>query len=413
MPGCNLQATAFDDDGDSRGSGRFDPRDPVTGLPGRFLLLSRLEHALEHAKRRKQPLGVLFISLDDLQRINHGLGYPAGDQLLREASRRLSARIRKEDSFGRLYGGKFLLILEDMHEAEEAARVARDLLTSLRAPLSAADSHEVYQSASIGISIYPHDGETAAELIRHAETAMKRAREQRHGQFCFHTPDMDADILASMELESALCQALKRQELELYFQPKIDLRNRRISDAEALIRWHRGDTLVSPTQFIPLAEKTGLIVPIGAWVIDTACANLRAWADQGQDESRLAVNVSARQFCAGNLDMIVDEALARHGVEPARLELELTESMLMEDPEATSALLHRLKAIGVQLSLDDFGTGYSCLAYLARFPIDTLKVDQSFVRDMVTDANTAGIVAAIISLAHKLGLHVVAEGVEN
>lgn len=393
--------------------------DPVTGLPGRFLLQSHLEHALEHAQRHGQPLAVLLIALDDLQRINQALGYPAGDHILREAGQRLQTRIRKEDSFGRLYGGKFLLLLEHLHEAGEAARVARDLLQALStpinlgAPFNVSAGQAVFQSASIGISLYPDDGAEASSLIRLAEIALLRARAQGHGQLGFHAHDMDADAHARMTLESSLCAAMKSNELELHFQPKTDLHNGLITGAEALLRWRRGDTLVPPGHFIPLAEKSGLIVPIGTWVIDTACARLRTWADQGQRESRLAVNVSARQFHAGNLETVVAEALARHDIEPARLELELTESMLMDDPTATTALLQRLKAIGVRLSLDDFGTGYSCLAYLARFPIDTLKVDQSFVRDMVHDSNTAGIVAAIVSLAHKLHLHVVAEGVET
>jgi len=220
-------------------------------------------------------------------------------------------------------------------------------------------------------------------------------------------------VLPRLELESALRHALERGELELFFQAKGDLHNGRISGAEALLRWHRGEVLVQPGEFIPVAEKSGLIVPIGAWVIDNACAHLRAWADRGITDTRLAVNVSARQLRAGNLETVVSEALARHGVAPHCLELELTESMLMDDPMATTALLHRLKDIGVKLSLDDFGTGYSCFAYLSRFSIDTLKVDQSFVREMVGDANHAGIVAAIIGLARRLNLHVVAEGVET
>lgn len=220
-------------------------------------------------------------------------------------------------------------------------------------------------------------------------------------------------LLSGQELESALRDALARNELELYFQAKGDLHNGRIAGAEALLRWRRGDRVLSPADFISVAETSGLIVPIGAWVIDAACARLRAWADQGLEDTRLAVNVSARQFETGDLEQIVAGALARHGVKPARLELELTESLVMRDPDANIALLRRFKEIGVKLSLDDFGTGYSCFAYLCRFPFDTLKVDQSFVRQMVSDANTAGIVATIITLAHKLRLHVVAEGVEH
>jgi len=224
---------------------------------------------------------------------------------------------------------------------------------------------------------------------------------------------MNSASSQEQEMEFALSHALERGELELFFQPKGDLHNGRIAGAEALLRWRRGDTLVMPGDFIPLAEQSGLVVPIGAWVIDSACAHLRAWADQGYSETRLAVNVSARQFSVGDLETVVSEALARHAINPGRLELELTESMLMDDPEAAVIQLQRLKNLGIKLSLDDFGTGYSSFTYLSHFPIDTLKVDQSFVRHMVSNAKIAGIVAAIIGLAHKMHLHVVAEGVES
>lgn len=368
---------------------------------------------MARARRHGGRLGLLFLDLDHFQGVNEGLGRAAGDQLLDAVEHRLRQRVRKEDSFMRLNGDEFVLILETLQEGQEAARVARELLGCLDAVFAVAGGHEVYQSASIGISLYPDDCEQPDDLVRHAEAAMREAKQLGRGQFCFHTADMNVDALARLELENALRHALARDELELYFQPKVDLHNGHSLAAEALLRWNRDGRVIQPGHFIPLAERTGLVVPIGTWVIQRACACLAAWHEQGLCDIRLAVNVSARQFRQGDLARVVAEALELHGVEPCRLELELTESMLMDDPEATRTLLQRLKDIGVSLSLDDFGTGYSCFAYLSRFPLDTLKVDQSFVRDMVSDANTAGIVASIIALAHKLKLAVVAEGVET
>jgi diguanylate cyclase (GGDEF)-like protein len=375
--------------------------------------LASLEQALAHARHQDHRLGVLLLDLDNFKAINDSLGHTLGDRLLREVEFRLRQRVRQGDTLVHSGGDKFLILLESLNDVRDAARVAEDLQTVLAPVHCLPDDHEVYQGASIGISLYPDDGDDADTLLRAAEAAMYRAKENGRGQFCFYARDMNADALALLEMEVALRRALDGNELELFFQPKADLHNGRIAGAEALLRWRRGDTLVAPGDFIHLAEKNGLVVPMGAWVIDSACACLSAWAKQGFGESRLAVNVSARQFRAGNLETVVSEALARHGVEPARLELELTESALMTDPEHATVMLQRLKDIGVRLSLDDFGTGYSSFAYLSRFPIDTLKVDQSFVNQMVSEANAAGIVAAIISLAHKLGLQVVAEGVET
>lgn len=375
--------------------------------------LANLEHALAHARRRNHRLGVLLLDLDNFKAINDSLGHVLGDRLLLEIESRLRQRVRQEDSLVHFGGDKFLLLLESLNEVQDAARVAEGLLAALAPVHCLPDGHEVYQSASIGIGLYPDDGDDADTLLRAAEAAMYRAKENGRSQFCFYARDMNADALGRLELEAALHQALANNELELFFQPKADLHNGRMAGAEALLRWRRSGTWVAPGGFIPLAEKNGLVVPMGAWVIDTACARLSAWSRQGLGETRLSVNVSPRQFRTGNLETVVSEALARHGVEPARLELELTESTLMTDPEHATALLRRLKAIGVKLSLDDFGTGYSSFTYLSRFPIDTLKVDQSFVGQMVGEANAAGIVAAIISLAHQLGLQVVAEGVES
>ena len=388
--------------------------DHLTDLPNRTLLQLRLEHALERAGRHGDRVGVLYIDLDHFKTVNDSLGHKIGDELLLSVVERLRGRVRKEDTLGRLGGDEFLLVLELMEESQTAADVARDLLAVLAEPFQYSGRHEVFLGASIGISVYPDDGANVAELMGDAEVAMYRAKDRGRGRFCFYTADMNADALAMLELEADLRRALDRNEFVLHYQPKVDLLSGLIVGAEALLRWSRNSReLVPPARFIPLAEKTGLIVPIGAWIIEAACRQMRAWHEQGFRDLRVAVNVSACQFRADDFETTVADILKRHGIPPGQLELELTESMLMDDPEAATALLGRLKSLGVKLSLDDFGTGYSSLAYLSRFPIDTLKIDQSFVKDIVTDPNSAGIVSVVIGLAQRMRLRVVAEGVET
>lgn len=388
--------------------------DPLTGLPNRLLVQSRLEHALSRAERHGSRVAVLFIDLDHFKTVNDSLGHVAGDQLLVDVAQRLGLRVRQEDTLGRFGGDEFLLLLEPLDDPEEAALVARDALAALHAPFPLMGDNEVFIGASIGISIYPDDGASAAELLRDADAAMYQAKGNGRNRFCFYTSDMNRNAMAQLELEVALRRALERQEFVLYYQPKVDLRTGQISGAEALIRWQRsGDQLELPASFIPLAEKTGLIAEIGAWVIDSACRQLRLWRDAGWVDLCLAVNVSGRQFHTQDLVSVVTLALQRHAVPAANLELELTESMLMESPEQTVATLRKLKDIGIKVALDDFGTGYSSFAYLSRFPLDTLKIDQSFVRHIVTEPESAMIAVSIIDLAHRLHLNVVAEGVET
>jgi diguanylate cyclase (GGDEF)-like protein/PAS domain S-box-containing protein len=387
--------------------------DPLTDLPNRLLLQSRLEHAIDRAGRHGQRLAVLFIDLDHFKTINDSLSHLVGDRLLVGVADRLRQRIRSEDTLGRFGGDEFLLILEPLDHPDEAAGVARDLLAALTEPFRLDDGQEFFVGASIGISVYPEDGATATELLRDADAAMYQAKENGRNRFCFYIADMNINASARLQLEADLRRALDRDEFVLYYQPKVDIVTGLISGAEALIRWQRGGTLLAPGHFIPLAEKTGLIVQIGTWVIDAACCQLRAWREAGWIELRVAVNVSSRQFFSGDLVAIVAQALARHDVPAACLELEVTESMLMDDPEKTVSILQALKAIGVKLSLDDFGTGYSSFAYLSRFPIDTLKIDQSFVAKIVSEPDAAMIAVSIIDLAHRLRLKVVAEGVET
>lgn len=388
--------------------------DPLTDLPNRLLLQSRLEHALDRAQRQGHRVAVLFIDLDHFKTVNDSLGHVVGDQLLVDVARRLRGRVRSGDTLSRFGGDEFLLLLEPVGTPDEPAVVARDILTALAAPFVLAGSGEAYVGASIGISVYPDDGANAADLLRNADAAMNEAKTNGRNGFCFYTAGMNANAVAQLALEAALRRAIERDEFVLHYQPKVDLRTGQIVGAEGLIRWQReGGQLETPGRFIALAEKTGLIVPIGTWVIDAACSRLRRWRDAGHPELHLAVNVSGRQFYADDLAEIVAQALARHEVPAACLELEVTESMLMADPERTIAILHALKRIGVKLSLDDFGTGYSSFAYLSRFPIDTLKIDQSFVRDVVSEPTAAMIAVSIIDLAHRMHLKVVAEGVET
>ncbi len=389
--------------------------DPLTDLPNRRLLQLRLEHALERAHRRRSRMAILYIDLDGFKTVNDSLGHPAGDELLVCVATRLRARMREEDTLGRLGGDEFLVVLESLAEPGEAAIVARDLLRAVAEPMRLGGGYEAYVTASIGISVHPDDGSASAvEMLRDADAAMYRAKDQGRNRFCFYTSDLNAKAVAKLELEASLSHALERHEFLLHYQPQVDAVTGRLVGAEALLRWRRnGGALVPPGEFIPVAERSSLILAVGNWVIENACRQIRLWMDAGQPAPRLAINVSARQFAAGDLDVVLHQALSRHRVPADCLEVELTESMLMEKPQATEAMLHRLKAIGVSLALDDFGTGYSSLGYLQRFPIDTLKIDQSFVRSIGQGPDGSTIVDAIIGLAHRLQLRVVAEGVET
>jgi diguanylate cyclase (GGDEF)-like protein/PAS domain S-box-containing protein len=388
--------------------------DPLTDLPNRLLLQSRLEHSLDTARRHDGRLGVLLVDLDHFRRVNDSLGHVAGDRLLVEVTLRLKKRLRHEDTLGRLGGDEFLVLLPELGAPGDVAVVARDLLDALNAPYVLDGGRETYVGASIGISLFPDDAASAADLLRNADAALFRAKDEGRARFCFYTGEMGAEVLGELETEAALRRSLERQELVLHFQPMVDLRSGRLCGCEALLRWQReGAGLVGPLQFIGLAERTGLIVPIGAWVIDAACRQMRLWKDAGLDELQVSVNVSARQFMVGSLEATVAEALARHSVDAKCLELELTESCLMEHPEVAMATLTRLRKLGVRVSLDDFGTGYSSLAYLTRFPITTLKIDRTFITDIISDPPAAMIAGTILGLAHRMGLNVIAEGVET
>jgi diguanylate cyclase (GGDEF)-like protein/PAS domain S-box-containing protein len=388
--------------------------DALTGLPNRLLLMSRLDHVVERARRLVQCGALLFLDIDSFKTINDSLGPVAGDDLLKVVSRRMRQRLKEMDTLARLGGDEFAVLLEDIRGPAQAAEVARDLLAVLAAPVSLPESHEVYVTASIGISLFPDDGENALQLVQHADAALYRAKASGRNTHRFYTLELTHAANERLELEAALRRALEAGEFVVYYQPLVSMEERRILGVEALVRWNRaGGELVLPARFIPLTEETGLIVPLGEWVLREACRQMKAWLDEGMDLGTLAVNLSPTQFRQPDLRYRVEAALAETGLEARFLELEITEGSLMEEGRENDTTLAALKGAGVRIAVDDFGTGYSSLAYLKRLPLDKLKIDMSFVRDLPRDPADVAIVTTIIGMARNLGLEVVAEGVEN
>lgn len=388
--------------------------DPLTKLPNRSLAESRLEQELEQAHRHNQQLSVLFIDLDRFKQVNDSFGHLVGDELLCAVAKRLNERLREGDTLGRLGGDEFILIASPLQEKQDAAIIARDFIHALSEPFVLSNGVEVFIGGSIGISLFPDDGITVADLTKNADAAMYLAKENGRNQFSFYTSALNADARKKLELENDLRRAVLQNELQIHFQPKVDIRSGAICGAEALARWQKSDnTWISPSDFIPLAEKSGVILTIGNWVLEQTCAQMRVWMDAGLPDMCIALNVSARQFRSGHLDKLVSAALEKFKIPPHCLELELTESMLMHEPDRAIATMHKLKNVGVKLSLDDFGTGYSNFGYLRRFPIDSLKIDQSFVQGVTVRAEDAMIVDSIIGLAQRMKLRVIGEGVET
>lgn len=385
-------------------------RDPLTDLPNRTLLRDRVEQAMAMAQREGNDLALLFLDLDRFKNINDSLGHAVGDQLLCEVARRLSLVVRATDTVGRLGGDEFLLLLPGV-DAEAAAAVAQKIMESLSEPCRLA-GHELNTSPSIGIALCPRDGRSFDELLKSADTAMYRSKEQGRNTYCFFSPEMNEEVSQRIVLEGRLRRALDFDEFELFYQPQYDIHGQHLVGAEALIRWRDGDGgYVSPGVFIPVAEESSLIESIGAWVLDEACRQARAWMDLGHP-LRVSVNFSARQFAAKTAVENVEKVLRRHGLPGDLLEIEITESLL-NNLGYTANVLHALRERGIHISVDDFGTGYSSLAYLKRYPIDRLKIDQSFVRESDTDSDDLAISTAVITLGHSLGMKVIAEGVET
>ena len=388
--------------------------DPLTDLPNRLLVQSRLDHALDTAQRENGRLAVLFIDLDRFKDVNDSLGHPVGDELLVAIAQRMRARLRESDTLARLGGDEFLVVLEDIHRPEDAAEVAQGLIRLQDAPIRLPSGHEVYVGVSIGISLYPNDGDSTTELIRQADAAMYQAKSQGRNTFRFYTAALTEAADQRLAMEGRLRRSLQAGEFVVHYQPQFVAATGEVVGCEALVRWQDPDGgLVPPANFIPLAEDTGLIVPLGRWVLETACAQAQAWREAGVADLVMAVNLSGRQLQQRDLVSVVAEALERSALPPDRLKLELTESMIMDHGDEAIALLHSLKALGVSLSIDDFGTGYSSLAYLKRFPIDEMKIDRGFVRDTPDNASDAEIVATIVAMGRNLKLRVVAEGVET
>ena len=388
--------------------------DALTGLPNRMLFDDRLTQALAHSRRRgARGLAIMSLDLDRFKTINETLGHGAGDELLRTIASRLTTVLRAEDTVARLGGDEFLFLVPEIDDVEDVARVARKVLTDLDTALSV-HGHELHVTASLGIAMFPLDGDDADTLIRNADTALSRAKEQGGNRYQLYAPAMNAIALRRLVLENSLRRGIEREELRLHYQPLVSLQDGTFVGVEALVRWQHPELgLVSPAEFIPLAEETGLIVPLTHWVLRTACTQMKEWHDAGLELMTVSVNVSAKRFGATNLPMAIAEALSSAGLDGRHLCLELTESVMMENVEETIATLLELKKLHVKISIDDFGTGYSSLSYLKRLPIDTLKIDQSFVRNTPADTDDAAIATLIISMAHSLNLSVVAEGVET
>jgi diguanylate cyclase (GGDEF)-like protein/PAS domain S-box-containing protein len=387
--------------------------DFLTSLPNRLLLSERMVHAISLAKRHKQQVGLLFLDLDNFKHINDSLGHAIGDQLLQSVARRLVECVRTTDTVCRQGGDEFVILLAEIGQPQDAAHVAETLRAALDMP-HLIDGHELHISLSIGISVFPDDGADVDTLMQSADTAMYHAKASGRNNYQFFKSEMNTRAVRRLFIEKSLRRALKQGEFLLHYQPKIDLASGALTGAEALIRWQDPDLgLVYPAQFVPIAEENGLIVPVGRWVLREACRQVQAWLDAGLRAVPVSVNISAVEFRHEGFLAGVAQILKETGLAPRYLELEMTESILMRNGESSALALEALQAMGVQLAIDDFGTGYSSLSYLKRFPIDTLKIDQSFVRDIVTDADDANIVAAVIGMGKSLKQRVVAEGVET
>jgi len=388
--------------------------DALTGLPNRVLLMTRLEHALDICKRRGHRVVLLCCGLDRFKNINESLGYKAGDELLQAVARRIQGQLQNGDTIARFGGDEFIVLLETSRQQQDVAHLSESILDLGREPVALSNDQTVFIDISIGISMFPEDGEDAVNLLTQANTAMQQAKSEGRRTYRFYKQELTDTARARLQMESRLRNAVERSELQLFYQPIIDIRGGRIIGAEALLRWVDSELgMIMPDRFIPLAEDTGLILPLGRWVLETACRQAAAWAGAGHQGLKMAINLSSRQFEDGGLREQVAAILDATGALPASLEFEITESVLMQQDARSMETLKALRQSGIGVSLDDFGTGYSSLAYVKRFAISKLKIDRMFIKDLPGDQEDAEIVSAIIAMARSLKLRVVAEGVET
>ncbi len=387
--------------------------DALTGLPNRTLLYDRMQQAVLHSERYGKLTAIAFLDLDQFKFINDSLGHQVGDELLKITAQRLTSCLRESDTVARQGGDEFVLLLTDQPNEEAITHTMQRVLHEVSQPWKANDL-EFQITCSIGLTLCPDDGRDAETLLKNADSAMYKAKELGRNNFQYFSAEMNSSVTDRLELLNRLRQAITNEDFVLHYQPKVSLASHQIIGAEALVRWNSAHSgIVSPASFIPLAEETGLIIPLGEWVLRTACRQNRAWQDAGYPPIPISVNLSPRQLARGDIVEVVERILTETGLEAQYLELEITESVMTTDVEKSFALLTQLRSLGVKISLDDFGTGYSSLSYLKRFPVDTLKIDQSFVRDIATDQDSAAIVKAIISLGRNLNLTVLAEGIET
>jgi diguanylate cyclase (GGDEF)-like protein/PAS domain S-box-containing protein len=388
--------------------------DTLTGLPNRALLSERLGRAIVRARRQETRVAVLFLDLDRFKDINDSMGHAAGDRLLKAAATRLQATVSASDTVARLGGDEFTVVLEDVESLVAVERMARDILIAFTAPLELDERHDVSITPSVGISLYPDHALVPTDLLKFADTAMYQAKAEGRNTYQIYNETMDTEARQRAAVIAALRKAIERNEFRLVFQPRMSLADGSLTGVEALLRWKSAELgEISPAVFVPLAEESGLILTMGEWVVRAACAQLKEWRRQGFTELSIGINVSVLQLLRGNLAVFLSEQLRHYGLPAERIELEVTESMVMQNAQQATAVLNELRTLGVSLAIDDFGTGYSSLVYLKRLPIDTLKIDKEFIDDLTRDPDDEAITSTIITMGHSLGLNVIAEGVET
>jgi diguanylate cyclase (GGDEF)-like protein len=388
--------------------------DTLTGLPNRALLSERLGRAIVRARRQETRVAVLFLDLDRFKDINDSMGHAAGDRLLKAAATRLQATVSASDTVARLGGDEFTVVLEDVESLVAVERTVRDILIAFTTPLEVDERHDVSITPSLGISLYPDHALVPTDLLKFADTAMYQAKAEGRNTYQIYNETMDTEARQRAAIISALRKAIERNEFRLVYQPRMSLADGSITGVEALLRWRSAELgEISPAVFVPLAEESGLILSMGEWVVRAACQQLKEWRRQGLTDISVGINISVLQLLRGNVSVFLQEQLRTYGLPADRIELEVTESMVMQNAQQATAVLNELRAVGVSLAIDDFGTGYSSLVYLKRLPIDTLKIDKEFIDDLTRDPDDEAITSTIITMGHSLGLNVIAEGVET